>query len=78
MSKIPHQKYLIMLYLLEVIVDRGSLNKDALLYELDLSDVSFKRYLACLRQYFLFVHPSWRIVYRRSKLAYELYRGLDR
>jgi hypothetical protein len=64
-----------MLYLFETLANQRSLNKEAFLCELDLSDVSFKRYLACLREYFLYAHPTWRIVYRRSKGLYLLYQG---
>jgi hypothetical protein len=77
MFKMPSHKYLVMLYLLETLVNQGSLNKEAFLCGLDLSDVSFKRYLACLREYFLYVHPTWRIIYHRSKGLYELYTGKE-
>jgi hypothetical protein len=76
MPQMPCSKYLVMLYMFEVIVEEGSFKKDAVLCKFDLSDVSFKRYLGCLREYFLYVHPTWRIAYRRSKLAYVLFRGM--
>jgi hypothetical protein len=77
MFKMPCQKYLVMLYLFETLANQRSLNKEAFLCELDLSDVSFKRYLACLREYFLYAHPTWRIIYHRKNERYELYIGKE-
>jgi hypothetical protein len=77
MSKMPHRKYLVMLCLLEILIDKKVLSKGPLLCQFDISEISFKRYLGCLREYLCYAHPTWRIVYRRSKQEYELYQGTE-
>jgi hypothetical protein len=72
MSNMPRRKYLILLYLLEDFINKKMLNKGEVLCQFDISEISFKRYLGCLKEYLYYAHPTWRIVYRRSKQVYEL------
>jgi hypothetical protein len=61
-----------MLRLFEVILDKKELSKAEILSQFDISEISFKRYLGCLREYLYYTHPTWRIAFRRSKGIYEL------
>jgi hypothetical protein len=76
MSKMPRRKYLVMLYFLEVLLEKGIISKEDLLCQLDISEISFKRYIGCLREYLVYAHPTWRIAFRRSHFDYELFKGV--
>jgi hypothetical protein len=61
--------------MLETFLSKGTLRKEDLLLNQNISDVSFKRYLATLRHYLFQYHPSWRIAYKKSESCYWLIKG---
>lgn len=75
MTLMPLKKSQIILRMLDLFLSKGSLSKEEILSSVDISEVSFKRYVGEIRDYLRLYRPTYAIPYRRSLLLYVLERG---
>jgi hypothetical protein len=68
-------KLMIALWMMETLVNEGVLQKEQVLAQADISDISFKRYIASLREYCFEFHPTWQILYTKASNHYVLGRN---
>jgi hypothetical protein len=69
------RKSVMVLWMFETLMSTGVLKKDEALQKEDISDISFKRYIATLRLYLQAYHPSWHLAYKKSETCYRLFRA---
>lgn len=69
-KKLP--KTLVALYMMEIFEQEGHLQKEQIMAKVDMSEVSFKRYIASIRHYLEEFHPTWAIQYKKHGNIYLL------
>jgi|LAHS01.1.fsa_nt_gb hypothetical protein len=75
MPNLEATKAIIVLWMLETLLEEGTLQKEDVLAKVDISEISYKRYIGTLREYLRDFHPSWQIVYKKSRHSYLLDKG---
>jgi hypothetical protein len=75
MPNLSASKAVVVLWMLETLLEEGTLQKEAVLAKVDISEISYKRYIATIREFLRDFHPTWQIVYKKSRHSYLLDKG---
>jgi hypothetical protein len=75
MTLMPIKKSIVILRMLDIFLSEGVLTKEQILSSVDMSEISFKRYIGEIRDYLRFYHPSWQVRFKRSNYTYVLDKG---
>ena len=75
MTLMPMKKSIVILRMLDIFLEEGTLTKETILSSVDMSEISFKRYVGELRDYLRYFHPTWQIRFKRSNYTYVLDKG---
>lgn len=68
------RKSIALLYMLETLETRGRMEKRSVTDKLQITDVSFYRYLKSIRNYLMFMRDGRELIYDRNNDIYVLVR----
>ena len=65
------------MYILMILLRKGEIRKDEIMSVIDLSDLSFRRYLQEIRAFFINFDLPYELRYSREDDSYKLYNDRD-